>query len=952
MSPRRLSAESGPWLRDRLGLLGFGLCVFGLAWLATHIGSGAGAGVAAVWPVDAVVLVALLRRPRQQWLGLLLVAILSETATSLIPLTDWRAQLGLALCDALESVVAAAALVWILGRDIDLSKRRHLVTFGAVALAASFVSGLPASMVFLLAHGAPVADTLPNWILGDGLGLVIVTPALLAIRSGELKALFSAQARLRTLSVLGCEMLIVVAVSLRDEPLLKALIFAALMLPAVELGMTGAALGVLAGGTAMVGFAAVSPTLAHATPAVVQHNAFVLQIFLAIAAAVALGVAATMADRRKAERALTESERRYRQLAENASDIVVRYSTDGTIDYISPSIRHLGYEPGEMIGRNMAEFTHPEDEGYSRERREAYYGGREMASDDSHKSRVLKANGGWVWLEGTGSPIRDDAGQVIAVGSVLRDITARVAAEEALAKSEEQYRRLADHSTDIVVQVNLAGAIVYASPSVREMDYEPAELIGRDLVGLIHPDDLAELHSRYRDILAGAPLDPLARNLTRVARGGGGWILLEGRPSVIRDPSGAPTGFISQLRDVTERHAMEIELERKRAEAEAAAVAKSEFMANMSHEIRTPLTGMLGFAGLLEGLEGLPPTARKYVDRITVSGQALLSVVNDILDFSKLEADRIELDPHPFEPRALVSETLDLMAAEANRKGLSLSKAFDGVLPAAVFADSSRVRQVLLNLLTNAVKFTEEGGVTVTARYVTEEARLQIAVRDSGVGIPADRLDRLFQRFSQVDGSTTRQYGGTGLGLAICKRLTELMGGRIEVESCKGQGSTFWFTVDAPAAEPALLVEPAADKPDADGAGARILVVDDVAMNRELVRTMLSPFGFDIVEATGGAEAVAAALGGRFDLILMDLQMPGMDGLAATRAIRQTSEPNRGTPIIALSANVLPEHHAACHEAGMDDHIAKPISPAELITKIARWTAAADQDAAAEAAVN
>jgi CheY-like chemotaxis protein/anti-sigma regulatory factor (Ser/Thr protein kinase) len=335
----------------------------------------------------------------------------------------------------------------------------------------------------------------------------------------------------------------------------------------------------------------------------------------------------------------------------------------------------------------------------------------------------------------------------------------------------------------------------------------------------------------------------------------------------------------------------------------------------------------------------LPTNARTYVDRIAASGQALLSVVNDILDFSKLDADRIELDPHPFDPSALVAETLDLVGAEAARKGLHLSKLVQGELPAAVLADSARIRQVLLNLLTNAIKFTDKGGVTVTARYLPEQAGLHIAVTDTGVGVPKDRQDRLFQRFSQVDGSITRRYGGTGLGLAICKRLTEMMGGEIGVQSQEGEGSSFWFTVDAPPAELAQATAQV-EEPDYGLGEARILVVDDVAMNRELVRIMLAPFGYDLVEAANGAEAVAAAMAGAFDLILMDLQMPGMDGLAATRAIRQACDLNRKTPILALSANVLPVHLAECAEAGMDDHIAKPIVPAELLTKIAQWAGA------------
>ncbi len=383
------------------------------------------------------------------------------------------------------------------------------------------------------------------------------------------------------------------------------------------------------------------------------------------------------------------------------------------------------------------------------------------------------------------------------------------------------------------------------------------------------------------------------------------------------------------------------------ASATAAAVARSEFLANMSHEIRTPLTGILGFAGVLDGLGGLPANAKTYVNRIVTSGQALLTVVNDILDFSKLDADRLELDPHPFDPTALVVDSIELVSAEAGRKGLEVQKEIHGGLPDAVNADSSRIRQVLLNLLANAIKFTEAGRVKVTARYLTDAGgRLRFEVSDTGIGIPEDRLDRLFQRFSQIDASSTRRYGGTGLGLAISRRLTEMMGGEIGVESREGEGSTFWFTVKA---RPAQLQPPVVGlhTRDFSSASARILVVDDVAVNRELVRTMLSPFGYDIVEAANGAEAVAMAMAGPFELILMDLQMPGMDGLAATRAIRQTCEPNRETPIVALSANVLPQHLSECMEAGMDDHIAKPISPGELLTKVSQWTSVlGDEDAA------
>jgi CheY-like chemotaxis protein len=267
-------------------------------------------------------------------------------------------------------------------------------------------------------------------------------------------------------------------------------------------------------------------------------------------------------------------------------------------------------------------------------------------------------------------------------------------------------------------------------------------------------------------------------------------------------------------------------------------------------------------------------------------------------------------------------------------------------------ADSSRLRQVLLNLLTNAIKFTSQGAIEVRVSHQAEAGgRLRIAVVDTGAGIPADQLGRLFQRFSQADGSITRKFGGTGLGLAICKSLVELMGGEVGVESALGAGSTFWFTIAAPRTEPQPEVRPAPRLDEIDAAQpARILVVDDVEANRELVCAILSVFGHELTQATSGAEAVEAAIQAPFDLILMDLQMPGMDGLTATRAIRAASDFNRDAPIVALSANVMQNHLDACREAGMDDHVGKPIDPAELLTKVARWTAVAEARGAASLA--
>jgi PAS domain S-box-containing protein len=525
---------------------------------------------------------------------------------------------------------------------------------------------------------------------------------------------------------------------------------------------------------------------------------------------------------------------------------------------------------------------------------------------------------------------------------------ARQEAREALkqlSESEARYRMLAERSPDIIIRYDTAGVIEYISAAAANYGYDPASLVGRDLAYLLEPQERPRNEAFLADLAAGRPTPTGADNVWRTVGADGAALAFEGARSVLYDDDGRVIGAVAALRDVTARVALEDELRARRAEAEAANEAKSQFLANMSHEIRTPLTGVVGFARILQAMANLPDEARAHVSRIAKSGEALLNVVNDILDFSKLEAGQMELDPQPFELAAFLEETIDLVRPRAGDKGLTLQLELSPELPAHLSADAARLRQVLLNLLTNAVKFTSAGRVAVVAGY--EEGQLRVEVTDSGPGIAPDAAGRLFQRFSQVDDSNTRAHGGSGLGLAICKGLIEMMGGEIGLHSLPHHGSTFWFTV--PAASAATSTPHSAaiggGSPDFEGRPLCVLLVDDVAVNRELVCTMLAPFDIAVTTATGGAEAVESACAQPFDLILMDLQMPGMDGMAATRAIRANSDVNRATPILAISANVLSSQVEAARQAGMNDHIAKPINPTELLTKISEWAHGAHQDA-------
>jgi signal transduction histidine kinase/CheY-like chemotaxis protein len=375
-----------------------------------------------------------------------------------------------------------------------------------------------------------------------------------------------------------------------------------------------------------------------------------------------------------------------------------------------------------------------------------------------------------------------------------------------------------------------------------------------------------------------------------------------------------------------------VERERLAGEAEAAGRAKSEFLANMSHEIRTPLTAVVGFAHLLEGSGRTTLAMRQHIARITANSQSILALVDNVLTIATFEtAGEIDLAPAPFDPAALVAETLQGLSAQVAEKGLTLGQTDAGPLPAAVLADPARVRQVLLNLLSNAIKFTDHGGVTISVAH--DGAQLRLAVTDTGVGVPAGVGGALFDRFAQLDASFTRRFGGAGLGLSIGQALVRRMGGRIGYDRQLGQGSTFWFTIPAPIAEPV----PAAAPPAGDGQPISVLVVDDVETSRELIGLVLSSVGCGVSFAEDGAKAVDRARAARFDLILMDMQMPVMDGPTATRAIRRDDGPNQRTPIVAVSANVLPAHVEACLDAGMNDYLAKPITPEALLTKVAHW---------------
>jgi two-component system, sensor histidine kinase and response regulator len=612
------------------------------------------------------------------------------------------------------------------------------------------------------------------------------------------------------------------------------------------------------------------------------------------------------------------------------------------VTYANPAAcKHLGYAAKDLLGLEISR-----------------YNLNFKASDMVLLAETLKRTQAPVSFEtrhlrGDGA-IRDVQASVFLTQSEeqsmyvasFKDITDERTAERERKRQEDVFRAMINSIPDCITYRNPDGVYVGCNTAFAEQIGRPvAEILGKTISEIVDADRAKIVQQGDAEVLA--TLEPMTQEMW-APYADSSTKLLEQVRTPLRNEDGNVLGILTISRDITKRKQEEEATRRAKETAEEATRMKSDFLANMSHEIRTPMNAIIGLSHLVLKTE-LTARQRDYIAKVQTSGQHLLGVINDILDFSKVEAGKLGLDNSDFELEKLLDDTGALISEKSHAKGLELVFEVAADVPAQLVGDSLRLGQILLNYANNAVKFTDAGKIVISVRAserTDKDVLLQFRVQDTGIGLTPEQMSRLFQSFSQADTSTTRKFGGTGLGLAISKKLAELMGGEVGVESEYGKGSTFWFSArlgigamhTRPAAEQSSnrLAATLPDERTAVLRGARILLVEDNEINQQVAREMLQDCGLQVDVAENGEVALGLVQKFAYDLVFMDMQMPTMDGVTATRAIRKHAQLAL-LPIVAMTANAMEQDRHKCMEAGMNDFLVKPIDPQAMMAILTRW---------------
>lgn len=672
------------------------------------------------------------------------------------------------------------------------------------------------------------------------------------------------------------------------------------------------------------------------------------------------GITSDVTDRKKADLALIESNQRMSMALKAGGMAAWEWSEDKSV-WEPAMFALLGIEPIQNPTLNLFfQYVYAED---IPSIREAWKQAANGQDDYDTEFRIVRSNGEVRWLAGVGTVICDDDGKVVRMHGLNWDITDEKQSELAIKLSEERLRSAAEAAGFGMLYADLAkGTVTYSQELKRlvgipedDAESDTTQLLAADMLNWVHPEDRDVCGRHYRELVEHPKTATRSIDHRIICPNGEiRWVRLQAKPLFTGDEpvdengNRRATQLIGTLLDITQQRQFEQSLKEAREQAVAANESKSVFLANMSHEIRTPMTAILGYTELIAEKVNDDETLA-HVRTIRRNGDFLLDIINDILDISKIEAGKFEISHQRFAPDRLVEDVRSIMEVRAAERKLELDVEYQGKIPAEIQSDPKRLKQILINLVGNAIKFTTVGRVHIIVQFLAEQTpRLQFDVVDSGIGMTAKQKRRLFQPFSQGDGRVNREFGGTGLGLAISKRLTEMLGGEISVKSKLHQGSTFTATIETgdienvPMIQPSLSSQlPSADMPAAQIAlDCNVLVVDDRRDIRFLSKTLLAKAGARVEEAEDGEVAIEMvkqqiAQGKSYDLILLDMQMPRLDGYQTAEQLRKL--PYAG-PIIALTADAMQGDMTRCIECGCNDYLSKPINVDRLTQMVHRFT--------------